>query len=92
MCIAVVIQGRTIGVEEMDLVRQLLVEHPDWSRTRLSRELCAAWAWHNERGQYKDMACRTLLLKFERRGWISLLGRALRRTAPSTAPGADTQR
>jgi len=50
----------------------LLAEHPDWCRTRLSRELCAAWTWHNERGQPKDMACRTLLLTFERRGWISL--------------------
>ncbi|MDA0321847.1 MAG: DUF4338 domain-containing protein [Verrucomicrobia bacterium] len=67
-----IIQGRAIGAAEVDRVRRLLAEHPDWNRTRLSRELCAAWNWHNDRGQPKDMACRTLLLKLERRGQIVL--------------------
>jgi hypothetical protein len=72
MCTEVVIQGRAIGAAEVDLVRRLLAEHPDWCRTRLSRELCSAWTWRNDLGQPKDMACRTLLLTFERRGWIVL--------------------
>jgi hypothetical protein len=49
-----------------------LGEHPTWNRTRLSRELCAAWNWRNDQGLPKDMACRTLLLKLEQRGWIVL--------------------
>ncbi len=67
-----VIQGRSIETAEVDRIRRLLAEHHDWNRTRLSRELCAAWNWRNDRGRPKDMACRTLLLKLERRGLIVL--------------------
>ena len=67
-----VIQGRSIGPDELERVRRLLGEHPTWNRTRLSRELCAAWNWRNDQGLPKDMACRTLLLKLEQRGWIAL--------------------
>jgi hypothetical protein len=54
------------------LIRRLLGEHPDWSRTRVSRELCAIWNWRNEAGRLKDMAARTLLLKLEQRELIVL--------------------
>ena len=67
-----VIQGRSIGPDELESVRRLLGEHPTWNRTRLSRELCAAWNWRNDQGLPKDMACCTLLLKLEQRGWITL--------------------
>jgi hypothetical protein len=73
------IQGRRIGADEVQQIRQLLAEHPDWSRWRLSRELAAGWNWRNGVGQLKDMAARTLLLKLEQRGWIEL---PVRRTAP----------
>jgi hypothetical protein len=67
-----IIQGRLIGPSEVGLVRHLLAEHPDWHRTRLSRELCSIWDWRNESGRIKDMAARTLLLKLEQRGLITL--------------------
>jgi hypothetical protein len=41
----------------------------------LSRELCQRWDWRNGVGRLKDMACRTLLLKLERRGEIQLPAR-----------------
>jgi hypothetical protein len=69
------IQGRRIGPAELVLLRQLLTEHPDWHRTRLSRELCRRWLWTDATGRLKDMACRTLLLKLERQGRIQLPGR-----------------
>ncbi|UOF88779.1 DUF4338 domain-containing protein [Fodinisporobacter ferrooxydans] len=47
-------------------------DHPDWHRTRLSREICSAWNWVNAKGQLKDMACRTMLLKLERLGYFRL--------------------
>jgi hypothetical protein len=72
MSTEMVIQGRSIGPDELERVRRLLGEHPTWNRTRLSRELCAAWNWRNDQGLPKDMACRTLLLKLEQRGWITL--------------------
>jgi hypothetical protein len=90
-----VIQGRQIGEGDLDLVRGLLTEHPDWNRTRLSRELCGRWDWRNARGQAKDMAARTLLLKLERAGHLRLPERRAaspnahrnRRIAPVAPPG-----
>jgi hypothetical protein len=70
-----IIQGRHITSEDISLVGSLLSENPSWHRTRLSRELCARWGWHNATGQLKDMACRTLLLKLERMGEIKLPAR-----------------
>jgi len=53
-------------------IRGLVSDHPEWSRYRLSRELCALWDWRTERGAWKDMAARTLLSKLHERGWIEL--------------------
>ena len=70
-----VIQGRRLGPEDIGLVRHWLATEPDWNRSRLSRELCRHWDWRNGAGRLKDMACRTLLLKLERRGQIRLPAR-----------------
>ena len=67
-----VIQGRTLGPEDVALIRDWLRAHPDSNRTRLSRDLCVAWNWRDGAGRLKDMACRTLLLKLEARGQIRL--------------------
>jgi hypothetical protein len=67
-----IVQGRRIGLSELEQIRQWMVAHPDWSRHRLSRHVATQWDWRNPAGQLKDMAARTLLLKLERRGWIVL--------------------
>jgi hypothetical protein len=56
-------------------VRSLLSAHPDWSRWRLSRVLCEQWDWRNRAGELKDMAARSLLLKLQDRGLITLPAR-----------------
>jgi hypothetical protein len=61
--------------ENLQEIRRLLAEHPQWHRSRLSRELCQLWQWHNAAGRLKDMACRTLLLKLEARGLVRLPAR-----------------
>lgn len=66
------IQGRQIGATDLEQVRQLLAAHPEWSRRRVSQHLATLWDWRNPVGQLKDMAARTLLLKLEQRGWITL--------------------
>src|ERR1035438_4873804 len=78
---SLVIQGRQIGPVELEQVRGLLTAHPDWSRYRLSRELCRVWNWRSLTGQIKDMAARSLLLKLEERGWVALPAR--RRLSPN---------
>ena len=67
-----IIQGREITPDDIEYIKQRLADHPSWNRSRLSRELCEKWNWYRPGGQLKDMACRTLLLKLERAGHITL--------------------
>ena len=87
-----VLQGREVTAADIELIRVLLAAHPTRGRTPLSAELCRRWNWRNARGQLKDMACRTLLLKLERAGHIRLPPRlrpssnGLRNRRPPVAP------
>ena len=65
-------QGRQLSEADLESIRALRAEHPDWSRQRLSEHLAQAWQWRNEAGRLKDMAVRTLLLKLQARGLIEL--------------------
>jgi hypothetical protein len=75
-----IIQGRRIGALELAQVRQMMTDHPDWHRRRLSVHLASQWNWRNPAGQLKDMAARTFMLKLEQRGLITLPARL--RTPP----------
>ena len=66
------LQGRELSAADLAYIRDQIAEHADWHRTRLSREICAAWNWTDKVGRFKDMACRTMLLKLERRGLLTL--------------------
>jgi len=85
-------QGREVTAADIELIRAMLAAHPAQGRTPLSSELCRRWDWRNARGQLKDMACRTLLLKLERAGHIRLPPRirpssnGLRNRRPPVAP------
>jgi hypothetical protein len=52
-----------------------MAENPTLGRYRLSQEICRLWDWKNAQGQIKDMACRTLLLKLERKNLLVLPAR-----------------
>ena len=65
-------QGRQLSEADLDSIRAVRAEHPDWSRQRLSVHLAQAWQWRNEAGRLKDMAVRTLMLKLQARGLIDL--------------------
>jgi len=66
------VQGRDLSPHDIAYVKELIAKHPEWHRTRLSREICAAWNWRDEIGRPKDMASRSMLLKLERRGLLKL--------------------
>jgi hypothetical protein len=87
MASGMVMQGRRLDESDMGMIRSLLAAHPDWNRTRLSREICARWDWRDARGRPKDMAARTLLLKLERAGSIRLPARR----GPSPNGGRNRQ-
>ena len=38
-------RSREITGEEIAFIRQLISEHPELSRWKLSRQLCEAWQW-----------------------------------------------
>jgi hypothetical protein len=61
-----------INEQHIDQVRQLLRDHPDWHRSRLSVELCELWGWKSDTGQLKDISCRDLLRSLECAGEIKL--------------------
>lgn len=69
---ALIIQGRTTSQSDIQLVRELIAGNPTWNRTRLSKELCDIWDWRDISGRFKDMACRSFLLKLEQREQIIL--------------------
>lgn len=70
-----VIQGRELGGAELAQIRSVIRSGRGWSRYRLSRELCRVWNWRTAKGQLKDMAARSLLLKLEARGLVELPAR-----------------
>lgn len=73
-------QATAIDQEHVQHIRALLAANPQWHRSHLSVELCKLWGWQSPAGQYKDMACRSLLLKLERAGAIVLPPRQGKRT------------
>ena len=90
---AIRLQGRELSDADIEQIRQLRRDHPEWSRQQLSIGLAEEWQWRNAAGRLKDMAARTLLLKLGVRGLIDLpapLRRAARKSA-CRAPEAPQQ-
>src|ERR1035437_8707596 len=65
-------RSREVTGEEIAFIRQLIAEHPELSRWKLSRQLCEAWQWKQANGALRDMVCRGLLLMLHRAGEIEL--------------------
>jgi hypothetical protein len=70
-----VTQGRTLSQIDIEHIRDLLGENPQWSRYRLSKVLSQEWDWRTANGQLKDMATRNLLVQLDKRGMITLPAR-----------------
>ena len=81
-----VLQGRSLTQAHLDAIKALIHAHPEAHRTHLSILLAQAWNWRSTSGQLKDMAARTLLLKLQALGWITL---PARRIAPRKRRGLD---
>lgn len=77
----IVVQGRVITHGDILQISGMISSHPEWHYTKLSQELCLLWNWRNGKGILKDIACRSLLRKLEKRGYITLPPR--RRKVPS---------
>ena len=58
--------------ERIEQINKLIMDNPDWHRSRLSRELCEIWDWRGENGQIKDVSCRDVLRALDAAGKIRL--------------------
>lgn len=65
-------RGRAIDNDDIAFIRELIAEHPDLSRRKLSYKLCEAWGWVQPNGRMSDMLCRSLMLALHRAGHIEL--------------------
>jgi len=78
----VVCQGRRVSGSQIAWLQDWIGLHPEWSRKRLSQELCRRWDWRNDRGWLKDFAARSFLEKLEARGLVVLPALQLLRRHP----------
>lgn len=68
----ITLQGRKLSQADIETIRRLIADNPEWHRTRLSKELCTLWEWRTGNGLLKDMACRSMLRKLEQKGFVTL--------------------
>jgi hypothetical protein len=68
---AIKIQGLILNPNDIETVN-VIKNNPSWHQTRLSKEICELWNWKRVDGNLKDMACRTMLLKFEKQNFLKL--------------------
>ena len=67
-----VYRGRKISSEQIRFIRDLIAEHPQATRYRLSKLLCERWDWRYANGALCDAHCRGLMLFMHRGGHIRL--------------------
>ena len=64
--------GRDFTEQELDQIRSLIQENPDFHRAKLSREVCQMFHWLKPDGKLKDMSCRVAMLRMNEDGLIKL--------------------
>jgi len=68
----IICQGRSIGSSELDWLNNIVCDHPDWSRHRITQHICTQWDWYTHKGQLKTFAARSLIDKLERQELLTL--------------------
>jgi hypothetical protein len=64
--------GRGFSFEELEEIRTLIANNPEFTRAKLSREVCRRLQWLKPDGKLKDMSCRVAMLRMEKNGLIRL--------------------
>jgi hypothetical protein len=64
--------GRDFTVSEMEGIRALIANHPEYHRAQLSRIVCEIMDWRRPDGRLKDMSCRVAMLRMQDDGLIHL--------------------
>ena len=66
--------SRKITQQNLLQIRQLIANHRDWNRQKLSIHICRMWNWRRSDGALNHRTCRDLLTRLERQGLIQLPG------------------
>jgi len=69
---AMTCQGRHLLPSDLAWLRDLVVEHPEWSRHQLTKHICRRWGWQTHTGHLKTFAARSMIDKLEQRGLLTL--------------------
>ena len=69
---AITCQGRIIEQSDLRWLRNVVQDHPDWSRHKITKHICSQWGWHTHSGQPKTFAARSMIDKLEQRGFLNL--------------------
>lgn len=64
--------GRTFGVDEMELMRQIAREFSALGVTEIARTVCELLEWKRPGGGLKNHECRQLLERLQTEGWLQL--------------------
>jgi hypothetical protein len=65
-------RARQLDMQDIRLIKALIIKHYARGRSHISRQLCKAWQWFQPNGKLKEYAARDLLLRLEERGHIKL--------------------
>ena len=64
--------GRDFTPKEFEQIRSLIKQNSEFTRMRLSKEVCRMLQWLKPDGKLKDMSCRVAMLRMDRDGLIVL--------------------
>lgn len=64
--------GRDFSNSEIEGIRALISENPEFNRAQLSRHVCEILIWQRPDGRLKDMSCRVAMLRMQDDGLILL--------------------
>lgn len=66
------LHNRQFSDEDIELIHCLIKSDGHKGRTYISKQLCEIWNWRTATGQLRDITCREVLRKLDKRGLISL--------------------
>lgn len=87
--------GRNFSIEEIEVIRFLIVSKPRRNRHQLSKVVCEQLNWRRPDGRVKDMSCRVAMLRMDHDELIRLpppeRGNGNGRTRPKITAVSDPQ-
>ncbi len=69
---AITCQGRILQPVDICWLRNVVRDHSDWSRHKITTHICNHWGWRTHSGQLKTFSARSMIDKLEQQGVLTL--------------------